>query len=196
MNINLNTIAVVLLNLSIQFECIDNMAIKQYNSSKSLTSNSTVMNQSNEYAIYQVKPKRTQLEEMMKKLSDKKRVLTTAKNMESELFGLCKLGSIEMSLNLPNCGRILFNTTMCSGFCKSSETIIPYTKTKKTVCSGCKATSYNNVKYTVKCIDNSLTTFQIKAVSKCSCFKQTDRLDRVDESKIFEDRLDELVFGA
>ena len=194
MNINLKIIIVILINLSVRFECIDNITITK--KSKTPSSNSTAMNQSNEYAIYQVKPKRTQLEEMMKKLNEKKRILSTVKHMESELFGLCKLGSIEMSLNLPNCGRILFNTTMCSGFCKSSETIIPYTKTKKTVCSGCKATSYNNVKYTVKCTDHSLTTFQIKAVSKCSCFKQTDRLDRVDDSKIFEDRLDELVFGA
>jgi hypothetical protein len=95
---------------------------------------------------------------------------------ELEPIGCCQLKNIEMSLKILNCGRVLLNTTMCTGFCKSSESIIANTNFKKITYSGCKATDFNYIRYTVRCTNKSLHTFQIKAVSKCSCFKIDDKI--------------------
>lgn len=89
-------------------------------------------------------------------------------------WGQCNLETMEVSLNLDKCGRITFNTTACSGFCKSNEQVISNTKLKKRSCWACKPYKFVNIKYEIKCIDNSRSVFYFKAISACSCFKHSD----------------------
>lgn len=103
-------------------------------------------------------------------------------NVDSEFtfgyvsWGQCNLETMEVSLNLGKCGRITFNTTACSGFCKSNEQVISNTKMKKRSCWACKPYKFVDIKYEVKCIDNSRSVFNLRAISACSCFKHSDEI--------------------
>ena len=98
---------------------------------------------------------------------------------EPPKLGTCHLKNIEMSLRIADCGRVLFNTTSCSGYCKSSSIFIANSNLVKTTCSGCRITDYRFETYSVKCVDGSFKQLEIKAVSRCSCFKVYDKIDKI-----------------
>ncbi|RNA39927.1 hypothetical protein BpHYR1_030951 [Brachionus plicatilis] len=119
---------------------------------------------------------------LQKILEDNEEDETNTENVNSELpygyvpWGHCNLETMEVSLNLDKCGRITFNTTACSGFCKSNEQIITNTKMKKRSCWACKPYKFVNIKYEIRCIDNSKSIFNLRAISACSCFKHSDMI--------------------
>lgn len=90
--------------------------------------------------------------------------------------GECKLKPVEISLRIRNCGRVVLNTTACSGFCKSGEQLLPGTGLKRKYCSSCKPYKFTDISYKVKCTDGSYNTVKLRTVSACSCFKQLDIL--------------------
>jgi hypothetical protein len=105
------------------------------------------------------------------------------KNLEEEISnsaesiqGECKLRLTEMEFDIPNCGRILINTTMCDGSCKSNEQIIANTKLKKRTCWACKANAIGKITTQIQCADNSVISLRIAAVKSCSCFKHFERI--------------------
>ena len=127
-------------------------------------------NQKREWPVTERNPK-IYLEDLIKDLALK------PKYKPEYNIGTCKLENIEMSLKIENCGRVLFNTTSCTGYCKSKSIYISNTNLVKTICSGCKIIDFRYETYKVRCTDNSIKDFKIKAVSKCSCFKIYDKLD-------------------
>ena len=90
--------------------------------------------------------------------------------------GECGLKTMEVSFRIANCGRIVLNTTSCSGLCKSSEHIIANTQLKKRSCSACKPYEFVDVKYKIKCLDGSISDFTLKKISACSCFKHSESI--------------------
>ena len=114
------------------------------------------------------------LEEMMKNMNSTSKI-----ELAPNLMGTCRIKSIEISLKIKNCGRVLFNTTSCSGYCKSSSFYITNTDYVKSTCSGCKVTRFKQENFNVKCIDGTMKNFQIKAVTKCSCFKMHDKIRKI-----------------
>lgn len=102
-----------------------------------------------------------------------------AQKVKQNKVGTCSLKNIEMSLKIAECGRVLFNTTSCSGYCKSSSYYIANTDLVKTTCAACKITEFKRASYKVKCVDGSFKNFHLKAVSRCSCFKVHDKIDQL-----------------
>lgn len=90
--------------------------------------------------------------------------------------GECKLKTVEVQLNLAKCGRVTFNTNMCSGLCKSNEKVLANTKLKKRTCWACKPQKYIYKTYKIKCVDNSISYLKLKTISECSCFKQSEKI--------------------
>lgn len=100
--------------------------------------------------------------------------------------GECKLKPVEISLRIRNCGRVVLNTTACSGFCKSGEQLLPGTGLKRKYCSSCKPYKFTDISYKVKCTDGSYNTVKLRTVSACSCFKQLDILVPLTSSNKFD----------
>lgn len=98
------------------------------------------------------------------------------------LIGECKLGKMEISLKIKNCGRIIVNTTGCSGLCKSSEQIIANTNLKRRNCAACKPHKFVDVTYTIKCVDNSIKYFTLKTINACTCFKHSETILPLNEA--------------
>ena len=120
-----------------------------------------------------LKPTKTYLKDFLQNFS----LNQTKIVKEPEItIGICNVEHIGMSLKIIDCGRVLFNTTSCSGFCKSSSVYVTNSKMVKQTCSGCKVTEFEYVSYKVKCTDGSIKSFEIKAVKKCSCFKIMDKI--------------------
>lgn len=127
---------------------------------------SLVLNKSNQST------EKTYLEDFLQNVShDQTEVVD-----EQQTVGTCNVENIGMSLNIVNCGRVLFNTTSCSGFCKSSTVYVTNSRMVKQTCAGCKITDFEYVSYKVKCTDGSTKSFEIKSVTKCSCFKIMDKI--------------------
>lgn len=102
-------------------------------------------------------------------------VKTSTQRVNTNLpLGKCNLETVEVSLKLENCGRIILNTTACSGLCKSSEQVITNTNLKKRSCWACKPHKFVNIRYEIKCVDNTKSFFNLRAISACSCFKHSD----------------------
>ena len=91
-------------------------------------------------------------------------------NHNSATYGGCRLKQIEMSIKLPACGRVLFNTTICSGYCQSQEMFIGYKNQKTTSVSCCKISNWSHVNIDTKC-NSSFKTFKVKAATECECLK-------------------------
>ena len=93
----------------------------------------------------------------------------------------CKIKSMEISLNVKNCGRILLNTTKCEGYCKSKATIIPNTNFQKNLCYACKALKTEFKTYRIKCLDGTLTQLTLETVKTCTCFKHTEKINPLNQ---------------
>ncbi len=89
------------------------------------------------------------------------------KHNSAALIG-CRLKQIEMSIKLPACGRVLFNTTICSGYCQSQEMFVGYKNQKSTSVSSCKISNWSHVSIETKC-NSSFKTFKVKAATECEC---------------------------
>ncbi|CAF0846063.1 unnamed protein product [Brachionus calyciflorus] len=120
--------------------------------------------------------KKNRLKDFLKKTEKNDDERVNEQPNQNLAFGQCSLAPFQMTLNLENCGRITFNTTACFGLCKSSEQIITNTKLKKRSCWACKPHKFVNVKYEIRCLDNSNSIFTLKAISECSCFKYSETI--------------------
>jgi hypothetical protein len=88
----------------------------------------------------------------------------------------CKLVVKEITLKVENCNRITLNTTMCEGYCKSSEILIPATNLKIRKCSACKAHKYKIEKHSVTCLNGNIKYFKLKSVAACDCFRHEHKI--------------------
>lgn len=88
----------------------------------------------------------------------------------------CKIENLEMSVKIAECGRVFFNSTSCSGHCKSSSRFIANSNLVKTTCYGCRVTDFDQKTFKVRCIDGSYRTLKIKKIKSCSCFKVFDKI--------------------
>ena len=87
----------------------------------------------------------------------------------------CSLTQLEMYINVPKCGRVLFNTTKCVGLCESGEIFLGFNKFKSSQCSSCKITKYNITKIKTKCEkDYSMKQLRIFVPTECMCLKSWD----------------------
>ena len=84
----------------------------------------------------------------------------------------CSLRQLEMYMNVPKCGRVLFNTSKCMGLCESGEMFLGFNKFKSSQCASCKITKYNITKIKAKCErDYSMKEFRIFVPTECLCLK-------------------------
>jgi hypothetical protein len=145
-----------------------------------ICSNSTISDSKYESEISffnkKVKPAKAYVYEKDENIEPTLYLIDLMKNMSHQekskkMSNNCLLKTIEMSIDLPNCGRILFNATLCSGFCESSEVYVPNLDLKKKTCATCKITKFGYSEVKTKCSNNSIKTFKFKTAKQCSCVK-------------------------
>ena len=98
------------------------------------------------------------------------------KSKPRQPFNTCTLQPKVVELYLgKECGQVNYNTTVCSGLCRSGEKLIG--NIKKTECSACKAIRHVYIRRQVKCTDSTVRSIFIKQVTECSCFKLSDTIE-------------------
>jgi hypothetical protein len=84
----------------------------------------------------------------------------------------CGVKTVVLNYNLKNCkNNIKILTTICVGFCLSSERILINSEKKVHDCEVCKPTSVHLTKTRVVCNDNRTKTIEIGKIAGCACLK-------------------------
>ena len=93
----------------------------------------------------------------------------------------CEVQSIEMSLQIKDCGRVPIRATKCFGFCPSGQIFVPYKNLMRTTFSYCRATEYKYLNKKIECNDGSIKYIDLKYISECSC---SNEIRKISESSI------------